>query len=58
MLYDRRSWKSVSFVTQYVRSLGGPLNRYRRSKGRSKGEGNIAAVIKHHAMEMYGGMEV
>ena len=48
----------MSFVTQYVRRLGGPLNRYERSKGRSKGEGNIATVIKHHAMEMYGGMEV
>lgn len=58
MLYDRGRHKSVSFLTQYVRRLGEPLNRYERSKGRSKGEGNIATVIKHHAMEMYGGMEV
>ena len=47
----------MSFVTQYDRRLGGPLNRYERSKGRSKGEGNVVTVIKHHAMKMYGGME-
>jgi hypothetical protein len=55
---NRCSWKSVSLFTVYDSRLGGPLNRYERSKARSKGEGNVVTVIKHHATKMYGGMEV